>query len=82
MIEVGQTVKLDLKNGGHNSGTVNRNSPPRTGKIAEIYKHFILIQFKNYRECINKSDIISPNAWVLRVKQGKEWVQVREEMLQ
>lgn len=80
MIEVGKKVKLEALGTG-TGATTGKTDKVRIGTIAEIKKHYIIIHFKNYKECILKADVIAPKDWILYVREGKTWVQATKEML-
>jgi len=53
----------------------------KTGKVSLINKHYVLVEFKNYRECYTKSDIITGDWVQMYIKQEKELVRVIKEMI-
>ncbi len=76
-LKVGQTVRVkDV------DGRIKRDI---TGKIIDIRKHYIIIQFENFRESFNKADFYTAGRGKDKreylVKIGKkEWKHITEEM--
>lgn len=51
------------------------------GRIAVITKHFIVVQFKNYRESFKKTDLLA-EGWVdMQLWNGREWIKVDKEVM-
>ena len=53
----------------------------KTGKVILINKHYVLVEFKNYRECYTKSDIITGDWVQMYIKHEKELIRVTKEMI-
>ena len=79
-IEVGKKLKLE-HHGITKGGVVGKTDDARIGTVAEVKEHYIIIQFKNYKESVLKVDVIAPIDWILYVREGKTWVQATKEML-
>lgn len=80
MLEVGQKVKLEALGTG-TGATTGKTDKARVGTIAEMKENYIIIQFKNYKECITKADIIAPKDWNLYLRKDKQWILTTKEML-
>lgn len=51
------------------------------GRIANITKYLITVQFKNYRESFKKTDLLA-KGWVdMELWQGREWIKVDKEVI-
>ena len=51
------------------------------GRVAVIKDHFIVLQFKNYKESFKKTDILS-KGWVdMQLWNGREWIKVDKEVM-
>lgn len=51
------------------------------GRIAIITKHYIVVQFKNYKESFKKTDILA-KGWVdMDIWNGREWIKVDKEVM-
>lgn len=72
-LQLGQKVKVVKLDG--------KQRYKKTGKVTLIEKHYIQIEFKNYRECFTKSDIMTGDWIQLYIKQGKELIRVTKEMI-
>ena len=60
---------------------VTKNTKPKFGKVSEITKHFILIQYKNYRESYKKTDILA-EGWVdMKLWNGNNWIDVDKKVM-
>ena len=70
-LQVGQKVKIIATDG--------RQGYKRTGVISLITKHYIQIQFKNYRECYRKIDLAINSGIELFIKKDKQWLKLVKE---
>lgn len=53
---------------------VVKNAKAKFGKIVEITKHFIVIQYEKYRESFKKTDILA-EGWVdMKLWNGSQWI--------
>lgn len=60
---------------------VNKETKPKFGKIAAITKHFIVVQYKNYRESFKKTDILA-EGWVdMKLWNGSQWIDVDKKVM-
>lgn len=76
MVEVGQLAELIIL------GKCKEITPIRQeGIIESINKDFIVIKLKNYKTCLNKTDLIENRGFKLKVKQNDRWIDVRKEIL-
>lgn len=64
-LKVGQKVKI-----------IGKAGYERIGVISLITKYYIQVQFKSYRECYNKVDILPKGPIEMFVKKDKNWVKV------
>ena len=72
-MKVGDKVKIKRRE--------ERVARVKHGKIANITKHFITVQFKNYRKSFNKTDLLA-KGWVdMELWQGREWIKVDKEVI-
>lgn len=53
----------------------------RTGIVTLITKHYVQVQFENYRECFTNSDIITGDWVQMYIKQEEELIRVTKEMI-
>lgn len=54
------------------------------GIVEKIYKNFILLKFKKYKECILIADILNRKDYRLNAKKDKKdkkWIEVNIDML-
>lgn len=68
LFQVGQKVKVVKTDG--------KAGYKRIGVISLISKHYIQVQFENYRECYNKVDIITEGGIDLFIRKDKKWIKV------
>lgn len=53
----------------------------KAGRIAVITNNFIVVQFKNYRESFNITDLLA-KGWVdMQLWNGREWIDVDKEVI-
>lgn len=57
-----------------------REDKERDGEIVAIYKNFIVVKFKKYKESFTKAEIIAPVDTVLKVRKDKQWLDVKGDM--
>ena len=72
-LKIGQKIRIE---------EVGKKNKKRTGVIAAIYKHYICIQFQDYKECITNADIIASTGLLITVKENGNWTTVTKEMLE
>lgn len=60
----------------------HRRKEEHIGKVEKIYPSFILLDLKNYKESISKSDILNPRNYNLKIRNKKCWIDVTEDMLE
>lgn len=72
-LEEGMAIKLIKKS--------TTNFRENIGTVEKIYKNFILLKFKKYKECILIADILNREDHRLKVKKGKAWVEVNISMI-
>ena len=59
----------------------NKSTKTKYGKIVAITKHFILIQYKNYKESFKKTDILA-EGWVdMKYWNGNNWIDVDKKVM-
>lgn len=73
-LEEGMSIKLIKKSTTSFSENI--------GVVEKIYRNFILLKFKKYKECILVADILNREDHRLKVKKGKAWVEVNISMLE
>lgn len=53
----------------------------KSGRVSLINKHYVQVEFENYRECFTNSDIITGDWIQMYIKQEKELIRVTKEMI-
>lgn len=48
----------------------------RIGVITLITKHYIQVQFKEYKECYNKVDMLQNGTIKMFIRENKKWIRV------
>lgn len=72
-MKVGDKVRINRRE--------ERVTRVKHGRIANITKYFITVQFKNYRESFKKTDLLA-KGWVdMELWQGREWIKVDKEVI-
>ena len=68
--QVGQMIKVES-----NEGTYPKKSKiTKIGKIVEVTKRFIVLQYKNYRESFSIADF---QKYKIFIKANSKWVQLK-----
>lgn len=71
-LEVGQTIRLRK--------LTEKQGYCKYGKIAAIYRTYIVLQLEEYRECIMKADILNPEYHCFAVKVEGRFKEVNIDM--
>lgn len=70
--------KIQVK---YQSDYIKSHSKWKPGRIAEITKHLIIVQYKNYKEAYKKTDILS-DGWVnMKLWNGSQWVNIDKKVM-
>lgn len=60
---------------------VTKETKWRAGRVAAITKHMIVVQFKNYKECYRKTDILA-HGWVnMKLWDNNNWIDVTKGVI-
>ena len=71
ILKKGQKVMVFQKPGRH------KIQKTKYGRICEITKHNIVLDYKQYKESFNLADILSPGEYKLIVWTGLAWEQMK-----
>lgn len=71
ILKKGQKVMVVQKPGRH------KTQKTKYGRISEITKHNIVLDYKQYKESFNLSDILSPGEYKLIAWTGLAWEQIK-----
>ena len=75
-MKIGDKVQVE-----YHGEMVTKAAKPKFGNIAKITKHFIVIQYKKYRESFKKTDILA-EGWVdMKLWNGSQWIDVDKKVM-
>ena len=77
-MKIGDKVRI-VKYANHGKGLSKDIFKIVTGDIKFINKNFITVQYENYREAFNLTDMVNKRNYILQIRKDKEWQNVTVE---